>query len=74
MEFHLPEASEYCLTYLVCHLIVADVSIELATDRHPGQALDLKRHVETEIIAVVIVALEWFIILIRDSNGSDGGG
>lgn len=55
--------SVFCLTYLVCHLI-ADAPRGLTTDRHPGLALDLQRHVETEIITVVIVALEGFIILI----------
>lgn len=37
-------------------------------------ALDLQRHVEAEIIAVVIVALKGFIILIVERTGAAGGG
>lgn len=62
----------FSLTYLVCHMI-AGVRWAERIDDIP--ALDLQWHVEAEIIAVVIVALEGFFVLILNGNcGGDGGG
>lgn len=62
-----------------CGLLFDLLGVSLSTadaPTPPGLALDLQRHVEAEVIAVVVVALKGYVVLILDRNGGggDGGG